>query len=109
MIKDHMHNPYIPKRTRCGQPIGNLPGPRIIAWEYGSPKTTCKTCLRLHALDVAKGNCSKCRFSDLDNDHVCLMDHSQIYTTYNGQTVRIGYFAHGRSCPDFKLIGGDDQ
>ena len=51
MVKDHMRNPDNPKRTRCGQPIGNLHGPRIIAWEYGSPKTTCKSCLRLYVND----------------------------------------------------------
>ena len=104
-----MRNPDNPKRTRCGQPIGQLPGSRIIAWAYGSPKTTCKTCLRLHAWDMAKDNCTQCQLSDPDNNFVCSIGHPQIYTTNYGQTVRIGYFFHGLGCLDFKLIGGVDQ
>jgi hypothetical protein len=82
---------------------------RVCWTPYGSSGTTCNTCQRLHAGDIAKGNCTKCRFSDPDNNHVCSIGHAQIYSINKGQIIRIGYFAHGLGCPDFKLIGGDDQ
>lgn len=54
-MKDHMRNPDNPKCTRCGLPTDKPHIKRIYAFEYGSPKATCKMCQRLYALDVAMG------------------------------------------------------
>ena len=53
MTVDHMESQDIcgvkgVDRTRCGQKVNSTPG---YVFEYGSPKTTCKACLRLHAKD----------------------------------------------------------
>ena len=52
-MSDHMESPTDPTRTRCNQSIDRLHGPRICSWKYGSPKTTCESCLRLYAKDLS--------------------------------------------------------
>ena len=51
MTVDHMESHKGSGRTRCGQKVNSTPG---YVFEYGSPKTTCKTCNRLHAADLLK-------------------------------------------------------
>ena len=49
MTVDHMESHKGSGRTRCGQKVNSTPG---YVFEYGSRKTTCKTCIRLHAADL---------------------------------------------------------
>ena len=89
-----MDSPSNSSRTRCGQPIGEPKKARIYSWPYGSDKTTCKTCNRLHAADLVKNSkrieykcirtdCggSGCTSSSINNDppEFCIYDFDEAY------------------------------